>query len=131
MTCWTPWRPTGDRFEAPPTAGCRGLAHSSRRYDMPSSRTDGVVAGPSPTSPPPAAAPAASPPVPAPSRQVPRLVRWVVWCAAGGIVIGAAYLGIRWWSYRLSHSITDDAFVEAHIINVAPEMVSGRVVRFL
>src|SRR5262249_35486250 len=27
--------------------------------------------------------------------------------------------------------ITDDAFVEAHIVNVAPEMVSGRVVRFL
>ena len=30
-----------------------------------------------------------------------------------------------------SHSITDDAFVEAHIVNVAPEMVSGRIVRFL
>jgi membrane fusion protein (multidrug efflux system) len=41
------------------------------------------------------------------------------------------YLGIHWWSYRSSHSITEDAFVEAHIINVAPEMVSGRVVRFL
>jgi membrane fusion protein (multidrug efflux system) len=35
-----------------------------------------------------------------------------------------------WWSYRLTHSITDDAFVEAHIVNVAPEMVSGRIVRF-
>jgi membrane fusion protein (multidrug efflux system) len=43
----------------------------------------------------------------------------------------AAYFGILWWTSRLSHSITDDAFVEAHIINVAPEMVSGRVVRFL
>jgi membrane fusion protein (multidrug efflux system) len=31
----------------------------------------------------------------------------------------------------LSHSITEDAFVEAHIVNVAPEMVSGRLVRFL
>src|SRR4029077_20937746 len=31
----------------------------------------------------------------------------------------------------LTHSITEDAFVEAHIINVAPEMVSGRVVQFL
>src|SRR5207249_4836699 len=29
------------------------------------------------------------------------------------------------------HSTTDDAFVEAHIVNVAPEMVSGRIVRFL
>jgi membrane fusion protein, multidrug efflux system len=43
----------------------------------------------------------------------------------------AAYFGIHWWIYRLAHSITDDAFVEAHIINVAPEMVSGRVVRFV
>jgi membrane fusion protein (multidrug efflux system) len=41
----------------------------------------------------------------------------------------AAYFGIHWWSYRVSHSVTDDAFVEAHIVNVAPEMVSGRVVR--
>jgi multidrug resistance efflux pump len=28
-------------------------------------------------------------------------------------------------------SITDDAFVEAHIVNVAPEVVSGRIVRLL
>jgi membrane fusion protein (multidrug efflux system) len=70
-----------------------------------------------------------APPVPATSR---RLVRWaVVWCAAGGIAIALAYFGIDWWTYRLSHSITDDAFVEAHIVNVAPEMVSGRIVRFL
>jgi membrane fusion protein (multidrug efflux system) len=45
-------------------------------------------------------------------------------------VIVAAYFGIHWWTYRLSHSITDDAFVEAHIVNVAPQMVSGRIVRF-
>ncbi len=38
---------------------------------------------------------------------------------------------MRWYAYRLAHSITDDAFVEAHIVNVAPEMVSGRIVRFL
>jgi membrane fusion protein (multidrug efflux system) len=62
---------------------------------------------------------------------VPRLARWAVWCAAGGIAIVAAYFAIHWWTYRISHSITDDAFVEAHIVNVAPEMVSGRIVRFL
>jgi membrane fusion protein (multidrug efflux system) len=33
--------------------------------------------------------------------------------------------------YRVGHSITDDAFVEAHIVNVAPEMVSGRIIRLL
>jgi membrane fusion protein (multidrug efflux system) len=42
-----------------------------------------------------------------------------------------AYFALHWSAYRLSHSITDDAFVEAHIINIAPEMVSGRIVRFL
>src|SRR6516164_4153531 len=72
----------------------------------------------------------AVPPVPAPTQRLPRLVRWAVWCAAGGIVIVAAYFGIHWWTYRLSHSITDDAFVEAHIVNVAPQMVSGCIVRF-
>ena len=39
--------------------------------------------------------------------------------------------GFHWFTYRASNSITDDAFVEAHIVNVAPEMVSGRIVRFL
>src|SRR5262249_15074455 len=71
-----------------------------------------------------------APPVPAPSRRLPRVVRWAVWCAAGGIAIALAYFGIHWWTYRVSHSITDDAFVEAHIVNVGPEMVSGRIVRF-
>src|SRR5204862_502310 len=78
-------------------------------------------------------APAApvAPPVPAPSGRLPRLVRWAVWCAAAGSAIVAAYFGILWWCYRSSHSITDDAFVEAHIVNIAPEMVSGRIVRFV
>jgi membrane fusion protein (multidrug efflux system) len=35
-----------------------------------------------------------------------------------------------WWSYRRTHSITEDAFVEAHIVNVAPQTVSGHIVRF-
>src|SRR5205085_9920255 len=71
-----------------------------------------------------------APPVPAPSGRLPRRVRWAVWCAAAGSAIVAAYFGILCWSYRSSHSITDDAFVEAHIVNVAPETVSGRIVRF-
>ena len=70
-----------------------------------------------------------APPIPAPSRRLPRLVRWAVWCTVGGIAIVAACFGIHWWTYRLTHSITEDAFVEAHIVNVAPEMVSGRIVR--
>ena len=38
---------------------------------------------------------------------------------------------MSWVSYRRAHSITDDALVEAHIINVGPQVVSGRIVRFL
>jgi membrane fusion protein (multidrug efflux system) len=74
----------------------------------------------------------AAPPVPAPSGYLARLVRWTLRCAVvGGAIVAACYFGIPWWHYRQSHSITDDAFVEAHIVNVAPEMVSGRIVRFL
>src|SRR6266581_3439685 len=84
-----------------------------------------------PIVPSPSATPALSAPVPPPSSGRPRLIRWACWFAGGGAAIAAAYFGIQWWTYRLSHSITDDAFVEAHIVNVAPEMVSGRLVRFL
>jgi len=49
-------------------------------------------------------------------------------------LIGAVALALRpvwnWVHYRRTHSLTDDAFVEAHIINIAPELVSGRIVRF-
>src|SRR5271165_5057636 len=38
---------------------------------------------------------------------------------------------MSWVSYRRTHSITDDAFVEAHIVNVSPQVVSGRIIRFL
>jgi membrane fusion protein, multidrug efflux system len=54
---------------------------------------------------------------------------------AVGLVVAAAALGvpaaIRWVDDRRTHSLTDDAFVEAHIVNVAPQLVSGRIVRFL
>src|SRR5258708_38566878 len=71
-----------------------------------------------------------SPSGPTPSPNTPRQVRWV-WYAAGGAAIAVVFFGIFWFSYRFTHSINEDAFVEAHIVNVAPEMVSGRIVRFL
>jgi membrane fusion protein (multidrug efflux system) len=46
------------------------------------------------------------------------------------VAVGLFYL-LGWIEYRRSHSITDDAFVESHIINVAPELVAGRIVSFL
>src|SRR5215471_7554256 len=47
------------------------------------------------------------------------------------LVLIVLLLIIPWIVNRLTHSITDDGFVESHIVNVAPEMVSGRIVRFL
>lgn len=47
-----------------------------------------------------------------------------------GLVV-IAVLFIKWWSFRLTHSITDDAFVEADIVNIAAQSVSGRLDRFL
>jgi membrane fusion protein (multidrug efflux system) len=51
-----------------------------------------------------------------------------------GVLVVLAALAVpaawSWWSYRASHSITDDAFVEAHIVNIAPQAVSGHLVRF-
>jgi membrane fusion protein (multidrug efflux system) len=43
----------------------------------------------------------------------------------------AIFIVYSWWGYRLNCSITDDAFVEAHIVNIAPQSVSGHLVRFL
>ena len=80
-----------------------------------------------PAAPPPPAAPAAPAAAP-PRRLLPRLL-WL-----GGLVVLAGlaiFLAYPWWSYRQTHSITEDAFVEAHIINVAPQTVSGHIVRFL
>jgi membrane fusion protein (multidrug efflux system) len=48
-----------------------------------------------------------------------------------GVFAAAASPVLRWIEFRRGHSITDDAFVEAHIVNVAPELVSGRIIRTL
>jgi membrane fusion protein (multidrug efflux system) len=49
--------------------------------------------------------------------------------ATGGVI---GLLLLIFWVYARRHqSITEDAFVESHIVNIAPEMVSGRIVRFL
>ena len=75
------------------------------------------------------ARPAPSPP-PRPSG-----ARWLRRLAIAALLVAIAVVGSMylagWVSYRHGHSITDDAFVEAHIINIAPEMVSGRIVRLL
>jgi membrane fusion protein (multidrug efflux system) len=47
------------------------------------------------------------------------------------VAVAGGPFAYEWVQYRRSHSITDDAFVEAHIVNVAPQAVSGHIVRFL
>lgn len=47
------------------------------------------------------------------------------------VAIGLTVFLFDWVRSRLSSSETEDAFVESHIVNVAPEMVSGRLIRFL
>src|SRR5262245_34113478 len=94
-------------------------------FGQPTASRDITMTSPEqPTSPPP-------PPVPSPAPQQPRRVRWAVWVAAVAVAVVAGYFGVHWWTDRLSRSVTQDAFVEAHIVNVAPEMVSGHIVRFL
>jgi membrane fusion protein (multidrug efflux system) len=51
------------------------------------------------------------------------------WLAGLLALAAIGLLAAFWWSYRLNHSITEDAFVEAHIVNVAPQSVSGHVAR--
>jgi membrane fusion protein (multidrug efflux system) len=65
---------------------------------------------------------------PAPRRR--RLLR-LLWLGGLVAVAGLALVLVySWWSYRRTHSITEDAFVEAHIVNIAPQTVSGHLVRF-
>ncbi len=77
------------------------------------------------------AAPAPPSAQPAPAAPRRRLLSRLL--LLGGL-LGLAGLAMpfvySWWSYRRTHSITDDAFVEAHIVNIAPQSVSGHLVRF-
>jgi membrane fusion protein, multidrug efflux system len=44
------------------------------------------------------------------------------------LVVGP--FAIWWVVYRFTHSITDDAFVQTHVVNIAPQEVSGHLVRY-
>ena len=88
------------------------------------------------TTPTQAAVPATTPPQPATAApamaQLRRLLPRFLWL--GGLIVLAGlaiFFAVPWWSYRQTHSITADAFVEAHIVNVAPQTVSGHIVHFL
>src|SRR5580698_8102579 len=84
------------------------------------------------------AAPATTPPATAPPTTTPPTAhrqwghsRWWKLVLVILIVAACGYFFVRWYAFRATHSITDDAFVEAHIVNISPELVSGRLVRML
>jgi membrane fusion protein (multidrug efflux system) len=51
--------------------------------------------------------------------------------AAALLLLAAAPFAVPWIDFRLTHSVTDDAFVQTHVVNVAPQEVSGHLVRYL
>jgi membrane fusion protein (multidrug efflux system) len=85
-----------------------------------------------PAASPPAATPANPTPVPspAPPRSWGRTRRRAIGLIVLAAAVVAALPAAGWVRFRGGHSLTDDAFVEAHIVNIAPESVSGRVIRF-
>jgi membrane fusion protein (multidrug efflux system) len=56
--------------------------------------------------------------------------RWVRRILPVGAVVGAAIIGVRYWLSARHYEWTDDAFIDAHIERVAPQ-VGGRVSRVL
>jgi membrane fusion protein (multidrug efflux system) len=89
------------------------------------------AATPPPTAPP--NQPVAATPITAPIAETfKRLAASRPWFVGVVAVVALVFLYICYWSfYRFTHSITEDAFVEAHIVNVAPQSVAGHLVRFL
>lgn len=56
--------------------------------------------------------------------------KWLAGVVVGGTLLLSAAFGLPWLRHRFTHSITDDAFIDAHLINIAPQ-VAGDVVSVL
>jgi membrane fusion protein (multidrug efflux system) len=74
----------------------------------------------------PTADPTPPPPPPAPRNTQVRLL----WLGGPLVLAGLVILLLFVWVRRRNQSLTDDAFVEAHIVNIAPQTVSGHIVCF-
>src|SRR6516165_10152446 len=58
--------------------------------------------------------------------------RWLrLGVVAALVLLAVAPFAVAWVVHRFTHSITDDAFVETHVVNIAPQEVSGHLVRYL
>lgn len=53
--------------------------------------------------------------------------RIATWALAALAVVACAWFGAQWFAFRLTRSISQDAFIESHLVNVAPQ-VEGEVV---
>ncbi len=55
-------------------------------------------------------------------------LRPVLLTIGAAILIAAVLLGISWWENASRFETTDDAFIDTHIVRIAPQ-IAGRVVR--
>jgi membrane fusion protein (multidrug efflux system) len=53
--------------------------------------------------------------------------RPLFWVAAGATVVLVAIAGVLWWLHAREFESTDDAFIDAHIVRLAPQ-VAGQVI---
>ncbi len=69
-------------------------------------------------------------PVNPPGSAPPRRGRFrpLVFIIAAVLVIGAVILGFSWWENASHFESTDDAFIDTHIVRIAPQ-IAGRIVR--
>src|SRR5271156_495889 len=47
------------------------------------------------------------------------------------VLLAGVPFAIIWIAYRFTHSVTLDAFVESHLVNIGPQQVSGHIVEAL
>jgi membrane fusion protein (multidrug efflux system) len=57
-----------------------------------------------------------------------RRVSPILLAIAAVILIGVIILGVSWWNNASHFETTDDAFIDTHIVRIAPQ-IAGRVVR--
>src|SRR5205823_12913157 len=57
-----------------------------------------------------------------------RRINPILLAGAAVILIGAVILGVSWWQNASHFETTDDAFIDTHIVRVAPQ-IAGRIVR--
>jgi membrane fusion protein (multidrug efflux system) len=66
-----------------------------------------------------------------PATSAPRARRRLRWIATGVIVLAAVVWAAGWLLYRFTHSISKDAFIESHLINVSPQVMGDIVEVFV